>query len=71
MTQVCCPSCRLRAARSAVQLPCPDCGAPLQPASSAADVLGHRLIGEFDDLLALPVACAVALPVPGRDEDTL
>jgi hypothetical protein len=66
MTHVCCPGCRLRftGAVAARLLDCPDCGEPLQPVVSAQRVLGFRLLCDDDRCESLPVALAVALPIP-------
>jgi hypothetical protein len=70
MTQACCPSCRLRFARAvaAYLVACPDCGEPPQPVPSAENVLGFRLASDDPRSDSLPVALAVALPVPTRSE---
>jgi hypothetical protein len=73
MTQVCCPSCRLRFARAATAylVACPDCGEPPQPVLSAEHALGFRLVSDRDRSDSPPVALAVALPIPtARDTST-
>jgi hypothetical protein len=64
MTRVSCPSCRVRfgAAATAVLTTCPECGRPLEAASSAADTLGFQLFAPADPPPALPVAVEAALP---------
>jgi predicted amidophosphoribosyltransferase len=64
MTQVCCPSCRLRLTRAAAAylVACPSCGEPLQSVPSAEEILGYRLVTDDDRTDALPQAVAVALP---------
>jgi hypothetical protein len=70
MTRSCCPSCRLRFSRvTATTLRhCPFCAGPVAQVS-AADLVGFRLVA-VDDLMtdepAMPVAVAVALPVPPK-----
>jgi hypothetical protein len=68
MTQVCCPSCRLRFTRAAAAYlaSCPECGEPPQPISSAEMVLGYRLasFGEQDDELEHVVEVAMPGPIP-------
>lgn len=70
MTQVCCPSCRLRFNRAAAAylVSCPQCGAPLLPVATE-HVLGFQLLTDDDRSETLPHAIAVALPVdrPGSD----
>lgn len=70
MTQACCPSCRLRFSRevAAYLVACPDCGEPPQPVLSAEHVLGFRLVSDDDRSDSLPVALAVALPIPTHSE---
>jgi hypothetical protein len=66
MTQVCCPSCRLRFARAvgAYIVACPRCGEPPELDWPAGKMIGFRL-AEADELFdALPEAIAVALPRP-------
>jgi hypothetical protein len=67
MTQTCCPSCRLRFARaSAAHLEaCPVCTQPLVRIASASDALGYSLFDIADPHPAMPMARAVALPLPG------
>jgi hypothetical protein len=70
MTPVCCPSCRLRFARSATThlTSCPECGGSLHQASGAAELLGFRLhvrIFTAEDMAALAVEAA--LPVPPEE----
>jgi hypothetical protein len=67
MTQACCPSCRLRFSRSSAASleSCPRCTQPLHRIASAQDALGYQLFDIADPSPALPVAGAVALPVPG------
>lgn len=67
MTQVCCPSCRLRFTRAAAAylVACPECGQPPQPVPSAERVVGFRLVADdydYDDSDVAPAAIAVALP---------
>jgi hypothetical protein len=67
MTQVCCPSCRLRFTRAAAAhlVACPECGRPLHPVPSAKRVVGFRLASgdyDYDDSEVVPVALALALP---------
>ena len=66
MTQVCCPSCRLRYARAvgAYIVACPRCGEPLEVNWPAAKTLGFRLAVADDLGEALPEAIAVAMPLP-------
>ena len=66
MTQACCPSCRLRFARaSAAYLEaCPACTQPLVRIASAQDALGYQLFDIADPHPAVPVAGAVAFPIP-------
>jgi hypothetical protein len=70
MTHLCCPSCRLRFARAAAAylVACPDCGEPPQPVLSAERVLGFRLVSDDARSDSLPVALAVALPIPTSSE---
>jgi hypothetical protein len=70
MTQVCCPSCRLRFAPAvaAYLVACPHCGKPPQPVLSAERVLGFRLVSDDERFASLPVALAVALPIPTHSE---
>jgi predicted amidophosphoribosyltransferase len=70
MTQVCCPSCRLRFTRAAAAylVACPDCGAPLEPVLSAERVIGFRLFSDDVRSHSLPVALAVALEIPTSSE---
>jgi hypothetical protein len=71
MTQVCCPSCRLRFTRATAAhlVACPECGAPPEPVLSAERVIGFRLASGIDELSdTLPIAVAVALPVPASTE---
>ena len=70
MTQVCCPSCRLRFTRAAAAylVACPDCGEPPQPVVRAEDILGFRLVSDDDRSDSLPVALAIALARPTSDE---
>lgn len=72
MTQVCCPSCRLRFTRAAASYleACPACGEPPQPVRSAADVLGFRLVSDRDGAGSLPDALAVSLPIPNSGDTT-
>jgi len=69
MTNVCCPSCRLRftPAAAAYIIACPECGDPPQPIASLERTLGFRLVGPADLPHELPYATAVsvALPEPG------
>ena len=73
MTQVCCPSCRLRFTRAAAAylVACPECGRPPHPAPNAERVVGFRLASDdcdYDDSDVVPVAVAVALPPPTSGE---
>lgn len=70
MTQACCPSCRLRfdGAVAAHLVACPACGEPPHTVLSAERVLGFRLVSDDDRSESLPVALAVALPVPTHSE---
>jgi hypothetical protein len=70
MTQVCCPGCRLRFTRAAAAylVACPYCGEPPQPVLRAASVLGFRLVSDDDRSDSLPVARAIALPIPTPSE---
>jgi hypothetical protein len=70
MTQVCCPGCRLRFTRAAAAylVACPYCGEPPQPVLSAERVLGFRLVSDDDRSDSLPVARAIALPIPTPGE---
>jgi hypothetical protein len=66
MTQVCCPSCRLRFTRAAAAslVACPECGAPPESVLNAEHVLGFRLVSDDDRSDSLPVALPLAMPVP-------
>jgi hypothetical protein len=66
MTQVCCPSCRLRFTRAAgaYLVACPQCGKPTHPIASPEQVIGLRLFAHDDFPDAFPQAVAVAIPVP-------
>jgi hypothetical protein len=66
MTQVCCPSCRLRFARAvaAYIVACPRCGEPPELGWPAAKMVGFRLAAADELFEALPDAIAVALPRP-------
>jgi hypothetical protein len=66
MTQACCPSCRLRFSRAAAAHldACPQCAQPLDRTLSATSALGYRLFDPADPRPALPVAGAMALPLP-------
>jgi hypothetical protein len=66
MTQVCCPTCRLRFTRaaSAYLVACPKCGEPPQLVSSAHLTIGFRLFAHDDLDDAPPRAIAVAMPLP-------
>jgi hypothetical protein len=66
MTQACCPSCRLRFDRASAAhlLACPTCAQPLHRIAGASDALGYRLFDIADPRPAMPVAGAVALPMP-------
>jgi hypothetical protein len=66
MTQVCCPSCRLRFTRAtaAYLVACPQCGEPPRPVADER-ALGFRLLTDDDRSEALPHAVAVAMPIPG------
>lgn len=70
MTQVCCPSCRLRFTRAAAAhlVACPTCGEPPQPVLSAERLVGFRLVSEPDRWDDMPAALAVSLPVPPSGE---
>ena len=72
MTQVCCPSCRLRFTRAAAAYlaACPDCGEPPQPVLSAESVLGFRLVSDDYRPESLPEARAVSLPIPPPGESS-
>jgi hypothetical protein len=66
MTQVCCPSCRLRFTRAATAylVACPECGSPPQPIASPEQVIGFRLFAHDELPDAFPQAVAVAIPMP-------
>jgi hypothetical protein len=70
MTQVCCPSCRLRFTRAAAAylVACPGCGEPPQTIDRAEATIGFRLAPRDDLPDELLQAVAVALPVhdPGE-----
>jgi hypothetical protein len=70
MTQVCCPSCRLRFSRAAAAylVACPACGEPPQTSLRAEQTIGFRLVPVDDLPDALAVAAAMPLPDP---RDTL
>jgi hypothetical protein len=75
MTQLSCPSCRLRFTRAAAAylVACPECGQPPHPVVSAERVLGFRLATDdydydYDDSAVIPVALAIALPPPTSGE---
>jgi hypothetical protein len=70
MTRVCCPSCQLRftPAAAAFLTTCPECGDPLEAASTAQDAIGFRLFVP-EDQPALPPAAhgsAAATLMPHR-----
>jgi len=71
MTQVCCPSCRVRFTRvaSAYMVACPQCGKPPQPIASAERTIGFRLFAhnDLDDTVPQAVAVAMSLPAPRRE----
>ena len=71
MTRLTCPSCRLRfASASATTLTtCPSCDRDLQANASAEATLGFRLFEVVDSPVALPVAVAMALPMPADRPD--
>jgi hypothetical protein len=60
MTQLCCPTCRLRFVPPAPPLgDCPACGLPLEPLLSAADALGLPLfVAGHGSFVALDAAVA-------------
>jgi hypothetical protein len=66
MTQVCCPSCRLRFTRAsaAYLVACPQCGEPPQPIAGEL-AFGFRLLTDGDRSETLPHAVAVAMPIHG------
>jgi hypothetical protein len=66
MTQIGCPSCRLRftAAVAAHLITCPECGRPAQAIARAEAVVGFRLFVVEDAPQALPEALAVSVPIP-------
>jgi hypothetical protein len=66
MTQVCCPSCRLRfsSAAGAHLVACPSCGRPPQSHVTAAQALGFRLASAEELFVALPDAAVAAMPRP-------
>jgi hypothetical protein len=66
MTQLCCPSCRLRFTRAAAALltACPDCGLVLEPVPAARAALGYRLFVGGDRAPSPPLAVQVAIPPP-------
>ena len=65
MTRASCPSCRLRftPAATAILTSCPECGRPLEAASSA-ETLGYQLFGSLQPDAGLPAAEEVALLPP-------
>ena len=67
MTQVSCPSCRLRFTRAAAAsiVACPKCGEPPQLILSAAETIGFRLVAQDDLPDAWPAVVAVAMPLRG------
>jgi hypothetical protein len=66
MTQLCCPSCRLRfaSAAAAYLMICPECCQPVEATLGAQDVIGFRLFAPEDVPHELPEAVAVSIPVP-------
>ena len=66
MTRLICPSCQLRFASvpAATLTNCPCCAGDLQAVASAEASLGFRLAEVVDSPAALPVAAAIALPIP-------
>ena len=66
MTQIGCPSCRLRftAAVAAHLISCPECGRAPQPIEGAQDVVGFRPFVVEDVPQAPPEALAVSIPIP-------
>ena len=71
MTHACCPACRLRFTRAAAHhlAACPECGGDLARDAPAASTMGFRLAGPAAGAdAALPVAVAVALPLPEGPE---
>jgi hypothetical protein len=72
MTQVCCPGCRLRfsGAVAAYLVACPECGEPPEQVTSAARVLGFRLVSDAYGKDTLPIALTAALAIPTPSEDS-
>lgn len=70
MTHVCCPGCRLRFSRAsaAYLVACPECGAPPESVPSAECVIGFRRVSDDDRRDEMPMALAVALPIPTTSE---
>jgi hypothetical protein len=66
MTQIGCPSCRLRftAAVAAYVISCPACGRRPHLIERAEDVVGFRLFVVDDVPPALPEAVAASIPIP-------
>jgi hypothetical protein len=66
MTQVCCPSCRLRFSHAvgAHLVACPSCGEPPQSHLTAAQAIGFRLATDEELFAALPDAAVGSMPLP-------
>jgi hypothetical protein len=71
MTHLCCPSCRLRFDRAAAaQLTtCPECSRRLIMLEDRSSLMGFRLFDPLDNPHVLPEAIAVAIPIPGFNDD--
>jgi hypothetical protein len=72
MTQVCCPTCRLRFARAAAAqlVACPVCGEPPATLEHGEQALGFRLASPDDPPEELLLAVSAALPVADPPEPT-
>jgi hypothetical protein len=66
MTNVCCPTCRLRFTRAAAAylVSCPECGEPPQSVAGLDAVVGFRLFRPQDAPHTLPEAISVEMPIP-------
>jgi hypothetical protein len=73
MTQVGCPSCRLRfaAAEAAYLVACPECGRPPKAIAGAESVVGFRLFVPEDAPRDLPEAVAVSIRIQDPDAGRL